>query len=148
MKYIRIMLILTLLLGVGLTALAIPKLTIQWKMLQELNVKTGQATDALKNLRGKLVRLPGYIVPLEGDDNTVSQFLLVPTLGACIHVPPPPPNQIVMVNMQQAISSDFMFFPVWVTGAFHIEQKTNEIAEAGFFMEGKEVEPYNSNNPF
>ncbi|MBF0236458.1 MAG: DUF3299 domain-containing protein [SAR324 cluster bacterium] len=142
MKQVSLLLLITIFLGIGATVQAVPKLTIHWKMLQELNVTTGQASEALKHLQGKLVRLPGYIVPLDGDENTVKQFLLVPTLGACIHVPPPPPNQIVMVNMQKSIPADFMFYAVWVTGSFHIEQKNNDIAEASFFMEGEDVQPY------
>jgi uncharacterized protein len=52
-----------------------------------------------KSLEGATVRLPGFIVPLEGvKDGSVSEFLLVPYFGSCIHVPPPPPNQIVYVH--------------------------------------------------
>jgi hypothetical protein len=54
-------------------------------------------------LDGTKVRIPGYIVPLEADDQgRLTEFFLVPFLGACIHVPPPPPNQIVYVKLPQA----------------------------------------------
>ncbi len=52
-----------------------------------------------KSLEGATVRLPGFIVPLEAvKSGDVSEFLLVPYFGSCIHVPPPPPNQIVYVH--------------------------------------------------
>ena len=52
-------------------------------------------------LNGSTVKIPGFVIPLEGDENTVTEFLLVPYFGACIHVPPPPPNQIIYVKFPQ-----------------------------------------------
>ena len=49
-------------------------------------------------LNGCEVRLPGYLVPLEGQAGEWKEFLLVPYFGACIHSPPPPANQIVHVK--------------------------------------------------
>ena len=54
------------------------------------------------SLDGKLVRLPGYALPLEMAESGVTEFLLVPYVGACIHVPPPPPNQVVLAQLQTA----------------------------------------------
>jgi len=72
-------------------------------------------------LDGQLVRLPGYVLPLEfGAAKKITEFLLVPWVGACIHTPPPPPNQIVHVKLDQAIELDGMFTPVWVTGKMSI----------------------------
>src|SRR6187549_1707175 len=76
-----------------------PPAKMDWRMLRELNYRTGKITPALKALDGKSVRIPGYMVPLEDDSEIVSEFLLVPYVGACIHTPPPPPNQIVQVKM-------------------------------------------------
>jgi uncharacterized protein len=74
----------------------------------------GQAVD--QGLDGKLVRIPGYLLPLEFSGKKVSEFLLVPWVGACIHTPPPPPNQIVHVKPDQPVEMSGMFAPVWVTG--------------------------------
>ena len=55
---------------------------------------------ANKSLDGATVRLPGFIIPLDARrDGVLDEFLLVPYFGACIHVPPPPPNQLVYVRM-------------------------------------------------
>ena len=57
------------------------------------------STNIVPEMNGQAVRIPGFIVPLEfNDDEDVTQFFLVPFFGACIHVPPPPPNQIILVN--------------------------------------------------
>lgn len=76
--------------------------------------RRGQEVD--QTLDGKLVRIPGYLLPLEFSGKKVSEFLLVPWVGACIHTPPPPPNQIVHVKPDQPVEMAGMFAPVWVTG--------------------------------
>ena len=76
--------------------------------------RRGQEVD--QTLDGKLVRIPGYLLPLEFSGRKVSEFLLVPWVGACIHTPPPPPNQIVHVTPDQPVEMAGMFAPVWVTG--------------------------------
>ncbi len=80
-----------------------------------LIAERGRAVDL--SLDGKLVRIPGYLLPLEFSGKKVSEFLLVPWVGACIHTPPPPPNQIVHVTPDQPVEMSGMFVPVWVTGA-------------------------------
>ena len=77
-----------------------------WRMLRELNYRTGKVSPSLKALDGKLVKIPGYMVPLEDDSEVVSEFLLVPYVGACIHTPPPPPNQIVQVKYEPEEGED------------------------------------------
>jgi hypothetical protein len=68
------------------------------------------------DLNGKQVKIPGFVVPLEGDGEAINEFLLVPYFGACIHVPPPPPNQIVYVKFSTAVPIDNLYDAVWVTG--------------------------------
>lgn len=65
---------------------------------------------------GKTVRLPGYVLPLEFSGKQVTEFLLVPWVGACIHTPPPPPNQIVHVVADKPFDVSGMYDAVWVTG--------------------------------
>jgi uncharacterized protein len=77
-------------------------------------IERGRAVNPLLN--GQNVRLPGYLLPLEFSGKRVSDFLLVPWVGACIHTPPPPPNQIVHVRPEKPVEMGGMFAPVWVTG--------------------------------
>ncbi len=91
------------------------------------------------HLDGKRVRVPGFLVPLQTSD-MVTEFLLVPYFGACIHVPPPPPNQIIYIKSEIAIMND-MFMPIQVTGILEIETINSELAESGYSMKAYEIVP-------
>ena len=93
-------------------------------------------------LDGELVRLPGFVVPLDVAQGKVSSFLLVPYFGMCIHQPPPPPNQIVHVSLAEPVELDSMYDAVWVTGRLRVEVYSGALAEAGYTMAGREVAPY------
>lgn len=94
-------------------------------------------------LDGTLVRLPGFVVPLEYDEKQVSEFLLVPYFGACIHTPPPPANQIVHVTTGGfGPSPEQLLDPVWVTGTLRTETVASELAHAGYRMDATVIEPY------
>lgn len=116
--------------------------TIDWETLSELDFQTGKMTKGLEKLDGESVRIPGYIVPLEGDDGEITEFFLVPYFGACIHVPPPPPNQIVHVIMNKGFPGEIAFYPVWVTGVLNVATIQNDLAEASFSMNGFQVVEY------
>ncbi|CAN0589312.1 unnamed protein product, partial [Laminaria digitata] len=93
-------------------------------------------------LDGKRVRLSGYIVPLEFSDGGVRAFLLVPYVGACIHVPPPPKNQIVMVTSDSPIKPRGLFQAVTVTGTLSIADARTELAETGYRLNASDVSAY------
>ncbi|MGR5502693.1 DUF3299 domain-containing protein [Vibrio sp. DNB22_10_4] len=102
------------------------------------------------DLIGKQGRLPGFIVPLEFDNLTVTEFILVPTAGACIHTPPPPANQMVVVSFPQGVQFRGLYTPVWVEGT--LAQQTNssniELSDGAtdvttaYTMEAQSVEVY------
>ena len=83
-------------------------------------------------LDGALVRMPGYLLPLEFSGKKVSEFLLVPWVGACIHTPPPPSNQIVHVKADQPYEIAKPFEPVWVTGRIAV----NAMKKSVFITDG------------
>lgn len=96
-----------------------------------------------KELDGQNVRLPGFIVPLDiGKDGLVSEFFLVPYFGACIHVPPPPPNQIVYVRMAKGIALDSIYDAYWITGRLKLQNKTTRLGAAAYHLAGEKVELY------
>jgi hypothetical protein len=96
-----------------------------------------------KELDGRNVRLPGFIVPLDiGKDGLVSEFFLVPYFGACIHVPPPPPNQIVYVRMAKGIALDSIYDAYWITGRMKLQNKTTRLGAAAYHLVGEKVEIY------
>ncbi|MGB0733111.1 MAG: DUF3299 domain-containing protein [Pontibacterium sp.] len=90
----------------------------------------------------KMVRLPGFVVPVLGDDRVITSFFLVPYFGACIHAPPPPSNQIVYVEFEPGIKIENLYDAVWVTGKLSTETTTNELASSGYKMEAFIIEPY------
>jgi hypothetical protein len=90
---------------------------VDWIQLRGYNYRTGRINADAKSLDGKEVRMTGYMVPFDDDQNKTSEFLLVPHFGQCIHVPPPPPNQIVLVTMKEGKATSIVWDkPVLVTG--------------------------------
>ena len=108
------------------------------------------ANQANSALDGQTIRLPGYLLPLEFSGKRVTEFLLVPWVGACIHTPPPPPNQIVYVKTSKPFDMAGVFQPIWVTGqlaakpakqSLYLVDGTSDIS-IGYTLEATDVEPY------
>ncbi len=100
-------------------------------------------SPVVPELDGKRIRLPGFMVPLEMNAETIREFLLVPYYGACIHVPPPPANQTVhVVTAEGKEYRGQLFDTVWVTGTVKVEHLSSELAEAGYRMRDARVEAY------
>jgi hypothetical protein len=94
-------------------------------------------------LDGAGVKLPGFIVPLDiGKDGLVTEFFLVPYFGACIHVPPPPPNQIVYVKMDKGIALDSIYEAYWVTGRMSVAKRSTQLGAAAYSLAATKVEIY------
>ena len=91
-------------------------------------------------LNGKVVQIGGYVVPLDFDATTLKEFLLVPFVGACIHVPPPPANQIVYVQVPKGVKIGKLFDPVYVTGKLTTTPSFTGLADAGYTLEADKVE--------
>jgi len=86
-------------------------------MRSEIAAKRKRAMEAVnQDLNGQQVRLAGYVLPLEMGGQKITEFLLVPYVGACIHEPVPPANQIVRVKFERGFEVDGRFTPVWVQG--------------------------------
>ena len=94
-------------------------------------------------LNGERVRLPGYLVPLVLEGEKLKDFLMVPYFGACIHVPPPPPNQIVFVSLEEAVFVEDPYGPHWVTGVMSTSAAQTELADAAYTLAGEVVEVFN-----
>ena len=96
-----------------------------------------------KTLDGNTVKIPGFIVPLDvGKDGMVSEFFLVPYFGACIHVPPPPPNQIIYVRMDKGMALDSIYEAYWITGKLKVTNKTTRLGAAAYQLAGTKIEIY------
>ena len=91
---------------------------------------------------GQPVRLPGYLVPLEDGKAGMTEFLLVPYFGACIHTPPPPSNQIVHVKPQQAAKGFRSMDTVWISGTLKMLRSDTTMGSSSYRMDAVRVEPY------
>jgi hypothetical protein len=105
-------------------------------MMRGLDYRTGEMTPELQALINGVARVPGYMVPLEDDLEEVTEFLLVPYPGACIHVPPPPANQIVYVIMAGDRKAQVRLWmePVWVEGALKLAEATTRDGALSYFQ--------------
>lgn len=99
-------------------------------------------------LNGKRVRIPGFIVPVEADNRSIREFLLVPYFGACIHSPPPPANQIVYVVSAKALKGLSMMDVVWVNGTLETARTQVDVAmgigRSGYRLKADSVTPYSN----
>lgn len=98
--------------------------------------------SVVNDYNGKRVRIPGYAVPLEFSGTGITSFILVPYIGACIHVPPPPANQLVFVETTEPFISESMWDPIFATGMFTAAEQSTELAQIGYSMTEAQTEPY------
>jgi hypothetical protein len=113
--------------------------------------RRARGTAANTELNGKNIRIPGYLLPLEFEDKKVIEFLLVPWVGACIHTPPPSPNQIIHVKLNKGFDiGDDIYMPVWVNGMIKTEKNNPELSfvdgkqniDVSYVMQADEIELY------
>lgn len=115
--------------------------TVGWSTLKTLTA--GQGTSPARALDKKMVAVPGFMVPLEDDADQVTEFLLVPFAGACIHVPPPPPNQMIYVKLKAGQKARMSFTePIMVTGVLHVTTVQSPYGDVSFNLDGESVKPY------
>jgi len=101
------------------------------------------STSIISEMDDRNVRVPGFVVPLEFDDEqTITEFFLVPYFGACIHSPPPPPNQIIYVRAPKGIQLETLYDPFWISGKLSTKLVENYMATAAYSMEMESYEDY------
>lgn len=123
--------------------------------LDQLNDADPRAMEALDKLReewnnapanptmnGARIRIAGFVVPLENQKNQISEFLLVPYFGACIHVPPPPANQLIHVFPAKPLKDIQTMQAVWVSGTVEALSADTAMGRAGYRMKAETVTPY------
>jgi hypothetical protein len=113
---------------------------VDWRTLGKMDYVSGKSPAELQALNGQLVKIPGFMVPLEDTQKSVTEFLLVPSAQACIHVPAPPPNQMVYVKMSKG--APVAFGPIWVSGTLKLVTQKSMYGEASFELVGENIEDY------
>ena len=99
--------------------------------------------NVVEELDGLDVRIPGYVVPLDfNSEGVYSEFLLVPYFGACLHTPPPPPNQIVYVKASPATKIASIYEPVWIEGIMKTGKFESETGDSAYELSLSNIEAY------
>ncbi len=96
----------------------------------------------VEELIGKKVSIPGFVVPLDWDKQTISKFLFVPYVGACVHVPPPPPNQLIYAEFEQGLVLEEQWTPVEIYGTLSGEYLETELGAAGYTIQVDTVKAF------
>ena len=104
----------------------------------------------VQGIDGKSVKIAGYLLPLDYSESGNTDFLLVPYVGACIHVPPPPPNQIAFVRLKKKLIVKDLYTPVWLTGTIRTKATSKALSlidgssnvSVGYHIDGEAVEAY------
>ena len=98
------------------------------------------ATKLNEALSGAYIRMPGYVVPLDLTSDGTSTFILVPYVGACVHVPPPPPNQLVFTTVEPRWQIEDLWNAGWGTGTMATQLQSTELAETGYALTAEKIE--------
>ena len=109
------------------------------KFVREMQGDSGYINMGLNN---KEIKIAGYISPIAFDGDNVTEFLFVPYRGACIHVPPPPANQIIYVKSATGLKADDIWSAQWITGVLLANSVSTILAEVGYSIQGASVAPY------
>jgi uncharacterized protein len=115
--------------------------TLAQEMMKELRAVLDSA-PTVSALNGAAIRLPGFVVPIEQSKDGITEFLLVPYHGACIHTPPPPANQIVHVRSRTPLKGFQSMSAVWVTGVLNTTRKDSGMGVSGYALELAGIEAY------
>jgi len=132
-----------------------PMASLKGLKLENLKDSDPRAMEALEKMReawsnapvepalnGERIRIPGFVIPLEKSGNKVKEFLLVPYFGACIHTPPPPPNQIIHVRAARPVAGMRTMDTMWVSGIMQVRSVESEFGQAGYQLKAEHVTPY------
>ncbi|QHJ12722.1 hypothetical protein FX988_02980 [Paraglaciecola mesophila] len=105
--------------------------------------KALSSTRVIDTYANKRIRIPGFIVPLQSDDSQqITEFFIVPYFGACLHMPPPPPNQIIHSTSPQGIQLDSLYDPFWFEGTLVIDTEENALGTSAYRLKLNKAYPF------
>jgi len=102
-----------------------------------------KSAKVVESFNGKNVKLPGFIVPLQADEeNRVTEFFIVPYFGACLHLPPPPPNQIVYAKVEKGFNLNSMHDAYWFEGKVTVADTKRDLGHSAYSLDVESVYLY------
>jgi hypothetical protein len=114
---------------------------VTWETLKTLDLdpktKSVVIKENLKKIIGKEITIKGFMMPLDYDAKTVVEFLFMPFIPACMHVPPPPPNQLILVKMKNGVTVTPSFYPIELTGKLSVD--SNKDLESSYKIDGIKI---------
>ncbi|NRA46684.1 MAG: DUF3299 domain-containing protein [Oligoflexales bacterium] len=116
--------------------------TVEWGLLQALDYKNLKIPTELLKVINQRVRIPGFAVPLSDGLRNIREFLLVPNQMACIHVPAPPPNLVVLVELEEGVSIQELTGPIWIEGILELKESKSVYGSAAYEMKADTITPY------
>lgn len=124
-----------------LTSTSAFSLEATWEILKTLELdpktKAPVAKGELQKILGKEITMKGFMMPLDYDSKAVVEFLFMPYVPSCMHVPPPPANQLVLVKMKKGVTVQPSFFPIEITGKLTLD--ANKDLESSYKIEGSKL---------
>ncbi|MEQ1635779.1 MAG: DUF3299 domain-containing protein [Methylococcales bacterium] len=104
--------------------------------------KTWDEAPVEPSWNGKAIKISGFMIPLERNEGKISEFLLAPYFGACIHAPPPPANQLIHVIANKAFEESEITDDVSVSGVIYTQKMGTEMGQSSYLIKGDSVVPY------
>lgn len=102
-----------------------------------------KSLKVVKEFHNQAVKIPGFIVPLEADENNlVTEFFIVPYFGACLHLPPPPPNQIIYAQVTKGFELESLHYPFWFEGDLLVSTNEHALGSSAYQLKIDELYPY------
>lgn len=133
------------LMSIFLIQSAYSSIAINWELLKTLEVDKSNKVKPLKPEIKKVIKsevsLKGFMMPIDYDSKAVSEFLFMPYIPSCMHVPPPPANQLIFVKMKKGVSVVPSFAPVEIVGKLFLEE--NKELESSYKIEGIKLNELN-----
>ncbi|WP_170603425.1 DUF3299 domain-containing protein [Ruegeria arenilitoris] len=113
---------------------------------EKLKASRSELNESLLN---QSIEIPGFVLPLDFDGSTITEFVLVPFAGACVHTPPPPRNQMIVVNYPEGFSINGLFEAVVISGLLTRGDATRSVGfsdgvsslDIGYQMQAVSVDP-------
>ncbi|KAA0876338.1 DUF3299 domain-containing protein [Nitrincola tapanii] len=128
--------------GVGMEIDLIDDFSPEAERYMENMLRVLASAPVREDMDQRMIRIPGFVVPLEGEGNRIYRFFLVPYFGACIHVPPPPSNQIIDVKFEPGTQVESLYDAVWISGRLTTQTFQHDLGTSGYHLEAFVIEPY------
>ena len=114
---------------------------LNWEIFREYDLNSKKAGKNLKQVLNKSISITGFMMPLDYSRKNIKEFLLVPYIPSCAHVPPPPPNMIIKVKAKKKNDIRFSYYPVKVVGKLELIKSMEENVDYGaFFLAASSME--------